>query len=335
MRLHLAPMEGVIEHTFRELLTGLGGLDRCVTEFVRVSDLLLPPRVFYRYCPELRSGGHTTAGTPVYVQILGGQPGPMADNAAQAAALGAPGIDINFGCPAKTVNRSDGGSVILQYPERVHAIVAAVRHCVPTSVPVTVKMRLGYENRDKLRENSEAVAAGGASELTIHARTKKNGYRVPAFWEDIARVREWVDLPLVANGEIWSVEDALRCREVSGVADLMLGRGALSRPDLARLIRAHDRDEVQLPLSWSQIRQMLLAYFETICASYPLRYAGNPIKQWLVYLRNYYPQAGLMFTEIKTLRDVADIRTALTTGALRQNIDADAQRRNSRRVIND
>ena len=106
MRLMLAPMEGVIDHTMRELLTSLGSVDRCVTEFVRVSDRLLPPRVFRRLCPELDRGGVTAAGVPVYVQLLGGQPGVVADNAARAAELGAPGIDLNFGCPAKTVNRS-------------------------------------------------------------------------------------------------------------------------------------------------------------------------------------------------------------------------------------
>ena len=123
MRLMLAPMEGVIDHVMRELLTSLGGIDRCVTEFVRVTDRLLPPRVFRRLCPELDTGGTTASGVPVYLQLLGGQAAVLADNAARAAELGAPGIDLNFGCPAKTVNRSDGGAILLREPQRVHAIV--------------------------------------------------------------------------------------------------------------------------------------------------------------------------------------------------------------------
>ena len=87
MRIILAPMEGVIDHTMRDMLTRLGGIDRCVTEFVRVSELLLPPRVFYRYCPELHTGATTPSGVPIYLQLLGGQPGPMAENAARAAEL--------------------------------------------------------------------------------------------------------------------------------------------------------------------------------------------------------------------------------------------------------
>ena len=115
-------MEGVIDHTMRQLLTEQGGYDRCVTEFVRVTNQLLPERVFLRYCQELASGGKTKSGTPVYVQLLGGQPSVMAENGQRVAEMGAPGIDINFGCPAKMVNRNDGGSVILREPERVFAI---------------------------------------------------------------------------------------------------------------------------------------------------------------------------------------------------------------------
>jgi tRNA-dihydrouridine synthase C len=311
MRLMLAPMEGVIDHTMRELLTGLGGMDRCVTEFVRVTERLLPARVFNRYCPELHSGGCTRSGVPVYLQLLGGQPAPMADNAARAAELGAPGIDINFGCPAKTVNRSDGGSILLREPERVHRIVAAVRQAVPADVPVTVKIRLGYQDRDLLEENVRAIAAAGPTELAIHARTKRDGYRPPAYWEEIARARQWVSLPIIANGEIWSPADARRCREVSHCDDLMLGRGILRRPDLARLIARDHRGETMHPLPWPDVQALLLQLFESSVANYQPRYVGNPIKQWLAYQRNYYPQAACLFERMKRFRDPADIRQIL------------------------
>ncbi|MGB1142639.1 MAG: tRNA-dihydrouridine synthase, partial [Halioglobus sp.] len=119
MRLLLAPMEGVVDYTMRELLTSLGGVDRCVTEFLRVSERLLPPRVFRRICPELEHGGQTSSGVPVYLQILGGDPVVVAENAARGAEMGAPGIDLNFDCPAKTVNRNKGGSVLLREPRLV------------------------------------------------------------------------------------------------------------------------------------------------------------------------------------------------------------------------
>lgn len=311
MRLILAPMEGVIDHTMRDLLSSLGGLDRCVTEFLRVGDRLLPPRVFRRLCPELDRGGRTAAGVPVYLQLLGGRPGPLADNAARAAAMGAPGIDLNFGCPAKTVNRSDGGSIILREPGRVGDIVAAVRAAVPTATPVTVKIRLGFDDRSRFRDNVQAIAAAGASELAIHARTRRDGYRPPAYWEEIARAREWVSLPVIANGEIWSPEDARRCRAVTGCGDLMLGRGALCRPDLARLLVADAAGGELAPLAWADIPALLLRFFDLTLAHYDAHWVGNPLKQWLVYLRSYYPQAARLFEDIKRLREPAPLRQRL------------------------
>lgn len=304
-------MEGVIDHTMRDLLTSLGGLDRCVTEFVRIGDLLLPARVFYRYCPELKQGGVTLSGVPVYVQLLGGKAAPMADNAARVAELGAPGIDLNFGCPAKKVNRNDGGSVLLREPERIHAIVDAVRRAVPDAIPVTVKMRLGFDDHSLLEENVRAIAEANPTELAIHARTKKDGYRPPAYWEEIARVRQWVSLPIIANGEIWSPGDARRCREISGCDDLMLGRGILGRPDLARLVRADANEHEIEALTWPQIQTLVLQLFNDTVHHYKERHVGNPIKQWLCYQRRYFPEAAVLFEKIKRLRDPEAIRQHL------------------------
>ncbi|MFK8046904.1 MAG: tRNA dihydrouridine synthase [Halioglobus sp.] len=311
MRLILAPMEGVIDHTMRQLLTQMGGIDRCVTEFVRVSERLLPAKVFHRLCPELRNGGKTASGVPVYVQLLGGKPALMAENAARAAQLGAPGVDLNFGCPAKTVNKSDGGAIILRQPERVYHIVRAVREAVPQEVPVTVKTRLGYEDQERFLDIVRGVEDAGATELAVHARTKKHGYRPPAYWDEIGRAREVVRLPIIANGEIWSPADALRCRQVTGCPDLMLGRGVLCRPDLPRLIGTMDRGEPLDSLHWSDIVPLILLYLDLTLACYDACYVGGPIKQWLVYLRSYFPQAGPVFEMVKRLRDPEEIRAAL------------------------
>jgi tRNA-dihydrouridine synthase C len=312
MRLMLAPMEGVIDHVMRELLTSLGGVDRCVTEFVRVTDRLLPPRVFRRLCPELDSGGTTASGVPVYLQLLGGQAAVLADNAARAAELGAPGIDLNFGCPAKTVNRSDGGAILLREPQRVHAIVAAVRTAVPKHIPVTVKTRLGFEDQALFLDIVAGIEAAGATELTIHARTKRHGYRPPAYWDAIAEARELLAMPIIANGEIWSIDDALRCRAVTGCDDLMLGRGVLCRPDLPRLIAAATASgDSRESLHWRDITPLLSKFFELNLQHYDSYNAGNPLKQWLVYLRGYFPQAALLFERIKRLRNPDDIRLVL------------------------
>jgi len=311
MRLMLAPMEGVVDHTMRELLTDLGAIDRCVTEFVRVTDRLLPRRVFRRLCPELENGGRTASGVPVYIQLLGGQASVVAENAARAAELGAPGVDLNFGCPAKKVNRSDGGSIVLREPERVYAIVAATRKTMPDTTPLTVKIRLGYEDQDRFLDIVRGVAAAGATELTVHARTKRQGYRPPAYWEEIARAREVTDLPIIANGEIWSPADALQCREVSACEDLMLGRGALCRPDLPRLVKAAARGEPMASLGWPDILPLVARFYELNLAHYDEHYAASPVKQWLVYLRSYFPHASTLFEDIKRLHCPDAIRPVL------------------------
>jgi tRNA-dihydrouridine synthase C len=312
MQLILAPMEGVIDHTMRDLLTRLGGLDRCVTEFVRVSDQLLPPRVFYRYCPELKRGGQVN-GVPIYLQLLGGQPGPLAENAARAAELGAPGIDLNFGCPAKTVNRSDGGSIILREPERISALVSAVRRALPPAVPLSVKIRLGFEDRSRLRDNVDAINAAGASEIIVHGRTRADGYRPPAYWDQIARMCAWSRINVIANGEIWSPQDAHRCRLESGCPDLMLGRGVLCRPDLPRLVAGDTQRAGIEPLDWAGILELVSRQLDSSIEHYELRHAGNPVKQWLGYLRHYYPQAALLFEQIKRERDPLVLQATLRT----------------------
>ncbi|HCB29616.1 MAG TPA: tRNA-dihydrouridine synthase C, partial [Acinetobacter lwoffii] len=100
MKLVLAPMEGLTDPIMRDVLTSVGSFDWCVTEFIRVTDSLLPDHIYHTYCPELLNDGKTAAGTPVHVQFLGNNPEMLAANAAKVAAMGAPAIDMNFGCPA-------------------------------------------------------------------------------------------------------------------------------------------------------------------------------------------------------------------------------------------
>lgn len=238
IRIHLAPMEGVVDPEIREILTSYGGIDYCVTEFIRVTSRLNPDHIFYRFAPELKQGSKTKSGTPVFVQLLGSDLNCMAENAHYACELGAYGIDINFGCPAKTVNRHDGGSVILKNPERVFQITEAVRKAVPAHIPVTTKVRLGFEHKDFHKDIALAAEAAGSHWLVIHARTKVEAYRPPAHWEFIASMKAAVkNLPIIANGDIWTVEDYFKCREISGCQNVMLGRGLMAQPLLAVQIR--------------------------------------------------------------------------------------------------
>ena len=312
MSIIMAPMEGVFDYHFRELLTQIGGFDLCVTEFIRVSNTIFPAKVFKRYCPELSTGGRTTSGVPVIVQLMGGNPELLADNAAKAASLGALGIDLNFGCPAKLVNRRDAGSSLLQYPERIQEIVAAVRASVPEQIPVTAKIRLGYQDKSLAIENAHAVQQGGAASIVVHARTKKEGYRPPAHWDWIARIRKALTIPVVANGDIWSLEDYKKCKEVSGCQDVMLGRGAMAYPELALEISKYNQGEAFTARSWSEIQDLILHYFQIVEAAFDPRYVHGRIKQWIKHLGRTYPESHELFLQIREERDVVKIKERVT-----------------------
>lgn len=301
MKLILAPMEGLADYWVRRALTDIGGYDWCVTEFVRVNGTLLPPRVFYRWCPELKHGARTRAGTPVHVQLLGSDWASMADNAVRAVELGAPAIDLNFGCPAKTVNRHRGGAVLLDEPELVHRVVAAVRNAVPTAVPVSAKMRLGNTDSAKSLDNALAVEQAGASWLTVHGRTRQQGYTPPAYWDQIGLIQTAVSLPVIANGEIWTEEDARRCREESGCPDLMLGRGAVADPFLARRILG------QSGAGWSDVLAVLRQFQQETEGTGSERQLCGRIKQWMNYLRRGWPQAAQAHEHIKRMREPSQI----------------------------
>ncbi len=308
----LAPMEGVVDVYMRDLLTRLGGIDLCVSEFVRVSQNLYPASVFYQYCPELKSGGKTAAGIPVHVQLMGGEASVMAENAAFVAALGAPGIDINFGCPAKTVNRRDAGATLLQWPERLHDIVAKVRQAVPAHIPVSAKMRLGFSEKSLALENAHAIADAGASKLTVHARTKLEGYRAPAHWQYLHPIREALDIPVVANGEIWTVSDFNKCREMSGCQHVMIGRGIIARPSLAVEITAFRKQATQdSRFDWARILQLMTEYHDGLKAmANETRQAGR-LKQWIKLLGRTYQESKDLFSDIKRLRDPGEINSIL------------------------
>jgi len=305
----MAPMEGLLDHRLRAVVTALGGVDRCVSEFVRVTDQRLPPRVFTRLVPELRQRSRTPAGTPVRVQLLGSDPACLADNAAVVAALGAEGVDLNFGCPAPTVNRHRGGAVLLDEPELVHRIVAAVRRAVPAALPVSAKMRLGHRDRALMLDNAQAIEAAGASELVVHARTKADGYRPPAWWAEIGRIRQAVRLPLVANGEIWTVDDAVRCRAESGCDALMLGRGLLADPGLALALRGG-----AVP-GWPALQQAVADYWASTAQGMAPRHRAGRVKQWLNLLRRRHLEAETLFQRLRPLQAPAEVDAVLAAGA--------------------
>ena len=327
MTISLAPMEGVIDASMRRMLSDIGGYSRCVTEFIRVTNSVVPAKVFHRLCPELAEGGRTAAGTPVYIQLLGSDRERMAKSAAIGVCAGAPGVDLNFGCPAKIVNRHHGGSALLKEPWRVGEIVDAVRQEIDPAIPVCAKIRLGFDHADYLPEIVERVADAGANELCIPARTRADGYKPPAYWHFIGQLTHPESTELIVNGEIWTVSDAWEALRQSRCRSLMLGRGGLAQPDLALQIQqviSKSRTAAP-PMGWQDVLVLIERFYRESDSQNP-KYAGNRTKQWLGYLRKQYTGANQLFLDIKRLRDVEAISNMIYQHQRKLDSDPDCER---------
>lgn len=299
----LAPMDGVVDSVMREVLTELGGPDLCITEFLRVSNMLLPVKEFYKNCPELKNNSRTQAGVPVLLQLLGGDPVLLAENAQRACELGAYGVDLNFGCPAKTVNRNDGGATLLQFPDRIFKIVQAVRQSVPAHLSVSAKMRLGFQNKDLYLENALATQDGGANWLTVHARTKEEGYRPPAHWSYLAHLKDVLRIPLIANGEINNLEDYKKIKQESRCEHFMIGRAAIRNPFLFQEVKnyeaqLHHTNSTGKPFSYSALTKDFYQRNKIYRSNY---FAKARTKQWLKFMAIDNTQAKTFFELVKAI----------------------------------
>ncbi len=307
MRVLLAPMEGVLDPLVRELLSEVNDYDLCITEFLRVVDMLLPVKSFHRLCPELLNNSLTPSGTRVRVQLLGQYPQWLAENAARAVELGSWGVDLNCGCPSKTVNGSGGGATLLKDPELIYLGAKAMREAVPAELPVTVKIRLGWDSLAQTLEIADAVQQAGATELTVHGRTKEDGYKAERInWQAIGEIRQRLSIPVIANGEIWDYASAQQCMQVTGCDSVMIGRGALNVPNLSRVVKYN---EPKMP--WPDVITLLKKYTYLEKQGDTGLYHVARIKQWLGYLRKEYVEATEVFTQVRSLNTSKDISLAI------------------------
>ncbi|MCH5360012.1 tRNA dihydrouridine(16) synthase DusC [Escherichia fergusonii] len=307
MRVLLAPMEGVLDSLVRELLTEVNDYDLCITEFVRVVDQLLPVKVFQRICPELQNSSRTPSGTLVRIQLLGQYPQWLAENALRAVELGSFGVDLNCGCPSKTVNGSGGGATLLKDPELIYQGAKAMREAVPAHLPVSVKVRLGWDSGEQKFEIADAVQQAGATELVVHGRTKEQGYRAEHIdWQAIGEIRQRLTIPVIANGEIWDWQSAQQCMALSGCDAVMIGRGALNIPNLSRVVKYNEPR-----MSWAQVVALLQKYTRLEKQGDTGLYHVARIKQWLGYLRKEYSEATTLFQQIRALNNSPDIAQAI------------------------
>ena len=266
----LAPMEGVGDRPFRRAMAAVGGFDLACTEFLRVPSNAHVPSLSKRYMAD------EISPIPLAAQIMGSDPVSMADMAAALVARGAPRIDLNCGCPSNTVTGRGAGSSLLKTPDLLYEIAAALVKAV--DVPVTAKLRSGFADISLFRENLLAAQESGISFLTLHPRTKLDGYGPPARWDLIAQAKELLSIPVVGSGDILTVADAHRMLRETKCDALMIGRGAVTNPWTFHEIRSSFSGQ-----PFVKTLESLHLFFSTFIANFPeewpLRTRINKLKQ--------------------------------------------------------
>ena len=312
MQLILAPMQGLVDDVMRDLLTRIGGFDECVSEFVRITHTVHSRATWLKYVPEIAHANRTPAGTPCTVQLLGSDAENMAVNALEAVRFGVDKIDLNFGCPAPTVNKHKGGAVLLKEPDLIYHIVRTLRQRLPQHIPLTAKMRLGYEDKSLALECASAIENGGACALTVHARTKVEGYEPPAHWEWVRKIRNAVSIPVTANGDVFSLQDYLDIKSVSGCDSVMLGRGAVIRPDLARQIKQYENGETVKDTDFAEVSSWIVQFFN-LCLDKEAnnKYPVARLKQWLGMMKKEFEQAQVLFDRIRAVKEADEVKQIL------------------------
>ena len=227
----LAPLAGITHWPFRQLVRELGGK-------ITYSEMISSQGLFRNKEKTLTLACPGPGEIDLAVQIFGSEPAVMAEAAKKAEDLGASMIDINMGCPQKKVIKIGAGAALMKEPDRAAKIVEKVKKSV--AVPVSCKIRLGWdENSINCVEFAKGLQRAGADLLAVHARTRSQMFGGTARWKEIRRVKEVLEIPVIANGDIRSVEDASRCLQITKADGVMIGRAAMTMPWIIGHVREY------------------------------------------------------------------------------------------------
>lgn len=271
----LAPMEGVGDRCFRRSMASVGGFDEAVREFLRV------PRNAHVKSLAKEYVADEISPIPLAAQLMGSDPELMAAMACEIESRGAPRIDLNCGCPSNTVTGRGAGSSLLKDPNSLYQNAKALVDAV--SIPVTLKMRAGYEDTSLFKENLFAAQESGVHYITLHPRTKVDGYGPPARWELISEAKSLLKIPVIGNGDILNVQDALKMLHMTGCDGLMIGRGSVINPFIFHQIKAHFSGLAYEP-SWEDLLHYLQTYQKEMDLDVPIKTKLNKLKQLLSFI---------------------------------------------------
>lgn len=291
----LAPMEGVGDRCFRKAIASIGGFDEAVRDFIRVPANGHIKSLIYQYERD------EIAPIPLAPQLMGSNPDLMAEMTFEMELRGAHRVDLNCGCPSNTVTGRGAGSSLLKDPDYLYRIASSMVNAV--SIPVTAKLRSGFEDTSLFKENLLAAQESGIKFLTLHPRTKVEAYGPPARWELIAEAKALLKIPVVGNGDILNAEHALNMLKMTKCDGLMIGRGSVINPFIFHEIKAcfAGRD---CEYHWSDLESYLATYMSEIPQNSPERVKISKMKQLLGFLFKSNPyllskrEEMLRFTEL-------------------------------------
>jgi len=301
-RVFLAPMAGISDLPYRRLMKHFGAA-LVFTEMISANGL--------HY-----GGGGTTDllhsspdEHPLAIQIFGSDPEFLAEAARKVAPHGEL-IDINMGCPVKKVIRSGAGSALLQDPKHVAAIIRAVRKAV--TLPLSIKIRSGWDHEKRNFEEIASIAvAEGVDAITLHPRTRSEGFGGHSDWREIARLKSCIDIPVIGSGDLFNVDDAMQMFTETGCDAVMIGRGGYGNPWLIHNILARQAGEPEIRPDAQERYRVANLHLELFLESFPEQRAVREMRKHLCWYTHGLPGSAQFRGEVNRTRSFEDLRTLL------------------------
>ena len=287
----LAPMQDVTDLAFMRVIAAYGAPDYFFTEFFRVHAQSRPEKHI------LRSLDENDTGRPVFAQLIGEDIAHLVRTAAELVRHPAAGIDLNLGCPAPKVYRKNVGGGLLREPERIGAIVEALRAAVPGLF--TVKMRIGFDDTANFARVLELVDGHGIDLLTVHGRTVREMYRSEVRYECIARAAARVRCPVLANGNVTSFAKAAEVVAATGAAGVMIGRHAIRNPWIFRQCREHFAGLPVKRVTLGDVREYIERLYRATAGGMPERAHVNKMKKYLNFVGQSVDAEGAFLREMR------------------------------------